>query len=169
MSYLSALAIVSKSRNYPESIMTYQEAFRITKQYPSINKYNCTSYETSYANAFRTGCPKKPTINDIPFKVKPSRKSKKTKKPTRIPKFLVFILLPFFTKQSNIYKVLLPESFVHNDFYACTVCHLVAKYWTSPGSLTMYNCYMQYGSWVFKTACCKKCAKLGNRLEACKH
>lgn len=151
--------------------MKYWEAFKTTKQKPYINKSVCIN--TPYFNIGNTShlkVKKDIELIDIPYFKKNNKKSKQKEKkkkyvPTVIPKFLVFILLPFFTKLSNLYKVLLPNSFMNNDFYSCVVCHLVARYWVSNGVLTKYNCYMQYGSWIFKTACCKRCAKLGNKLE----
>ncbi len=162
MSYLSAL---QKNIIQKEQCISYLEAFKKTTQKPNILKNSHKEYCKSYVDVL---CKKKEiNITDIPYYKPKNRSTKKIpkKSPTRIPKFLVFILLPFFNKLSSIYKVLLPDSFIEQDFYSCTVCHLVSKFWKSSGCLTTYKCKYYNDSWIFKTACCKKCSKIGNKLE----
>lgn len=169
MTYLQVLTKGSKAKTtecIPE--ITYLEAFKITKQLPTKSYNHC---DISLPYISKLYIQKKPVeLTDIPYFKGTQRRGKnkppKFKKPTFIPKFLIFILLPFFPKLSKFYEVLLPNSFKSNDMYSCIVCHLVAKYWKSPGHLTTYNCHIHFGRWVFKTACCKQCSKLGNLLES---
>jgi len=135
-----------------------------------ISPYNDKRYKSLVPQ------PKHVELTDIPY-FKNTTKQEKAKnknyaKRTRIPKFLVFILLPFFTKLSNFYKVILPSSFRSSDFNACAVCHLAVKYWKQPeqdwihlGNLTAYNCSYFKDCRNFKRACCKQCAEIGNSLE----
>ena len=133
-------------------VVPYHIAYQYTNQLPSTN------VTSKYFNALWA---KKATkLTDIPyFKEK---KPKKTKKPTRLPKFMVFILLPYFTKSSAFYKVILPTCFTETE--SCVICGLVPKFWRSP-KLTMYDCYLLYNEWIFLTACSKQCAKIGNKLR----
>jgi hypothetical protein len=146
MSYLDAVSenINKCAAKCGAKYDNYLDAFKHTKQMPSILHQERKLSKGSFRDII---CSKKQDkilleVTSIPY-YKPKQPKKKDHK-RKIPKFVVFLLLPYFNKLSGIWHVLLPQSFSYDDFYSCTVCHLVSTYWRSSGVLTTYNCFTQY-------------------------